>query len=150
MNKSYLLSLSKGTNMKYLTMSNPCGQSRIMCFEKKRDALRCKEYIIAYKTAFGHWPALDMSNNERTIKYRHEGLKANDAIYQQVYINEIDENTFDYFCRNKKMSFLVCKSFNTSIEGNKHNLDFTGEEYVCDDENMFSNITNLNNILKQN
>ena len=149
MNKSYLVSLSKGASIHYLTMSNQRGQSRIMCFENKKDAQRCKEYVIAYKTAYGHWPSLDMSNNEQKIEYAQENISSYDAIYSQVYVNEIDENTFDYFCEHKKMNFLLCNSFNTFIEGNKHNLDFSGREYVCQSDDLFTNIRNLDTIYEK-
>lgn len=149
MNKSYLLALSKGTSLQYLTMSNQRGQTRVMCFEHKKDAKRCKDYVIGYKTAYGHWPSLDMSVHEQKIEYKREPLDNNNEIYQQVFIEEITEYTFKNYCNNKKMNFLLCNSFNTIIEGNKHNLDFSGSEFVCDNDNIYSNVKQLNTLYEK-
>ena len=127
-------------------MSNQRGQSRIMCFENKKDAQRCKDYVIAYKTTYGHWPSLDMSKHEQHIEYAQEKITSNDAIYMNVYINEIDQSTFNHYCEHKKLNFLLCNSFNTYIEGNKHNLDFSGMEYVCQTDDLFTNVQNLDSM----
>lgn len=151
MNKGYLISLSKGANAKFLTMANQRGQPRIMCFEHLRDARRCKDYIIAYKTAYGHWPSLDMSIEAQQIEYKHETIKSNKEIYNMVDVTKIDDDTFNYYCNNQKMNFLLCKSFNAFMEGNRHNLDFTGEEYVCEvSDDMYKNVSYLNKIYDLN
>ena len=148
MNRSYLVSLSKGKSMRYLTMTNQRGQSRVMCFEHAKDAQRCKDYVVNFKSAYGKWPSLDLSSPVNTIDFETEKLKDNTDIFSQVEIKSIDNDTFNFYCGHKKLNFLLCKSFNTHYENNKHTLDFTGQEIVCSNENddMFSNVTNLNNI----
>jgi hypothetical protein len=149
MRKGYLLSLNKGTNSRYLTMINQRGQSRIMCFENSKDAQRCKDYVVHFKTAYGKWPSMDMSETVHKIDYQSEKLlEAN--INNQLEIKYMDNDTFNYYCGHKKMSFLMCKSFNTFYEKNKHTLDFTGEEYICNSsENMYDNVTNLNTLYEK-
>ena len=148
MNSNYVVSLSKGTALRYLTMSNQRGQSRIMCFQHKKDALRCKEYVIGYKTAYGHWPSLDMSETTQQVKFSEEKIESNDGIYQELYVSEIDCKTIEYFCVHKKLSFLLCNSFDTSFEGNKHVLNFSGAEYICDNDDFFGSIQHLDSIYK--
>lgn len=149
MNKNYLLSLSKGKIQGYLTMSNQRGQTRIMCFENKKDALRCKDYVVNYKQSYGHWPSLDMSAHSQTIEYKNEKIENNAVIHQKVELEEIDSNKFDHYINNMHMSFLLCTSFNTIYEGNKHHLDFTGSEIVCDDTNLYNNVTQLNRLYEE-
>lgn len=148
-NKSYLVSLSKGSKLRYLTMSNQRGQPRTMCFERAHDAHRCRDYVIGYKTAYGHWPSLDMSVMSQKIEYKNEKIKNFQEIYEQVNVQEIDTRTFDHYCEYMNMNFLICKSFNAYIDGNKHDVNFTGSEYTCENDDMFSNVKTLNNIYEK-
>lgn len=118
-----------------------------MCFENLKDARRCKDYVIGYKTAYGHWPSLDMSIQTQKIEYKHEQITNNKNIYNLVHVIGVDDDTFNKYCTQRKMNFLLCKTFNASVEGNKHNLDFTGEEYVCEEmDDMYKNVSYLNRI----
>ena len=67
---NYLISLNKGAKISYLTMVNQRGQSRIMCFNDKNYAKICKNYVIGFKTAYGHWPSLDLSTQYQTIEFK--------------------------------------------------------------------------------
>jgi hypothetical protein len=127
-------------------MINQRGQSRVMCFENSKDAKRCKDYVVHFKTAYGRWPSMDMSQTVHKVHYQSEKIfEAN--VINDIEIQYMNSETCNYYCVNKKMNFLLCKSFDTFFEKNKHTLDFTGEEIICSNtENMFDNITNLNTL----
>ena len=141
---NYLISLNKGTKRSYLTMVNKCGKSRTMCFKDIKYAKRCQNYVIGYKTAYGHWPSLDLSAQYQTIEFKNEPILNNVEIFEQVYIREIDNDTFEFYCQTNKMNFLLCNYFNTTFEDKKHEIDFSGTEFLCNDGDMYSNITHLN------
>lgn len=143
MNKNYLLALSKH---KYMTIKNQNGHSRVMCFEKETDAKRCKHYIMHHRHTYGTWPLLDLSKPETKVKFQSQYTKDD---MMQIEIKEIDDNKLDFYCTNKKMNFLMCKSFNTYYEANKHILDFTGEELLCSTTDIYSNVNNLNTIYRK-
>tara|TARA_B110000977_G_scaffold201886_1_gene299800 strand:- start:5966 stop:6415 length:450 start_codon:yes stop_codon:yes gene_type:complete len=140
---SFLISLSKGNNNRYLTMTNQDGQTRIMCFEHSKDANRCKQYVEHFKTAYGKCPSLDLSASNHKIDFKSEKFYEYNS---EVSIKEVDSDTFDYFSTQKKANFLVCKSFTTSFEKNKHIINFTGQEILSDSCDTFSNISFLNSI----
>ena len=141
MNNNYLLSMEKG---KYLTMINQRGQSRIMCFQNVKDAQRCKDYVQHFKRTYGSWPILDLSITNHKIDFNTEKLnKSKDC---NVSIKEINPYTLKYYCNTKMNNFLMCQSFTTHYENNRHTIDFTGEEMLCDEIDHFASASNLNKI----
>jgi len=150
MSNRYLISLSKGATVRYLTMINEHSQSRVMCFEKSKDAQRCKDYVIHFKNTYGSWPQLDLSGTRQfNVDFESERLYNND-ISQHINITSLDDNTLDFFCAHKKMSFLICNNFDTIYESNRHHVNFQGQEYISNDieDNIYGNVKTLNNIFQ--
>ena len=150
MSNRFLISLSKGGAMRYLTMINRNSQSRIMCFETVKDAHRCKDYITHFKRTYGSWPQFNLSGTGQfSVDFESERLY-NDDIGQHVNINMLDDNTLDFFCTQKQMSFLICNNFDVTYERNYHHVNFQGQEYMSDyiTDDLFTNVKSLDNIFQ--
>ena len=132
----YIVTLLNGQSKKQLTMINNKGKSRVMCFKNKSDVYKCKNYIVNYKRTFGQWPSFDLTQDEYYIS-EDQNIKT-ENLNENVFIEEIKNEEL------KKMNYLLCETFDSNINGNKHVLNFSGEEFEKEENSMFSQISYLN------
>ena len=147
---SFLITLRRGTTSRYLTMSNKYGQSRVLCFENKVEAEKCKNYAVYHKTKYGYWPLFDMTNEKSILKYKNEKISNMQEIYPLIEILEIDNDTFHSFLSKPCIDFLFCHEFDYNIKDNSQlDITFTGEEIlnIC---TSFDQIKHLNNSFNNN
>lgn len=137
MNKNYMIALTKDAPVRYLTMSTTSGESRLMCFEKRHTATSCRNYMVAYKTEFGKWPLLDMRLNESSF-VKNSSKKTQNEVLQEIFIDEKNDKQIEYMCGFKNLNVLICNSFDVQVSGQKHDIQFSGVEFLNSNDDMFS------------
>jgi len=126
-------------------MSNKRGQSRVLCFKNKAEAVKCRNYTIFHKRKYGYWPSFDMTNQSSVLEYKTEKILKMKEIYPSVEILEINNDIFQRFLSKQCTDFLFCHEFDYNVENNtKFDINFTGEE-ILNSCTSFEKVKHLNN-----
>lgn len=142
----------KNSPVRYYTMKNKVGASRMIAFRNTDSAIEFKNYLAKYRAKFNHWPVIDASNNEQninssnfnkchTVEYVENVLRV--VGWEEKHLNDLHSSSVDiievtkfsyYFDTNlMKMTaydFPNLKNIEDFRENLKFNLKSTDNDYI--------------------
>lgn len=117
-------------NNGYVTIVDPKKKPRMMCFKKKMDARKCVRHIAYFRSKYGVWPNMDLSEPDTKInspiqfKKRKPGEIARYMDIDTLYMEDLERLSL-----SANASLLYCYSFDALPEGDTFlSLAFSGEE----------------------
>lgn len=104
---------ANSSNPRYLQMTNPNYETRLLSFETQLLAAHCKNYIHTFTSEYNKWPSFDLTNNNQTIYPKSYSEETFD-ILNDINIVELD---LQDFCLLNKRSTIICNNFNYDKSG---------------------------------
>ena len=96
----------------YTTMTDPQGRPRMMCFKEARIARNCVRYMCRYRSSFGVWPVMNLSNPVAMIDPDvKKKMRTPQEISKYIHIEEKTKSDLDFMSLATGVSYFYCHEF---------------------------------------
>jgi len=113
----------------YLSLVDPVGKSRFVCFSEKLVAGNCIKYVSNFKFRYGVWPILDMSENRRKVEPVLNGIiETPNDIEKEMELQHFVYDDIDKMSMRSNVSFYCILDFNTLTNNGEEMIAMTGQE----------------------
>jgi hypothetical protein len=128
----------------YLSLVDPNGKSRFVCFSERDVGINCIKYVSHFKFKYGVWPILDMSDNRRRVEPRLEGIvKTPREIAKEFKLEQFDYDGIDKMSMRSNVSFYCILDFSTSMFNGEEMIAMSGQEMDGNaDDYMYRKVLN--------
>ena len=128
------------TNNGYVTVVDPKKKPRMMCFKNKVDAHKCVRHISYFRSKYGVWPNMDLSDpNTKIISPVKFKTRTPDQIAAYMDIETLYMDDLERLSLSANASLMYCYAFEALPEGDNFlSLSFSGQEIDLEvDEHMY-------------
>jgi len=133
-------------NNGYVTIVDPKKKPRMMCFKNKLDARKCVRHIAYFRSKYGVWPNMDLSDPDTKInspikfKKRKPSEIARYMDIETLYMEDLERLSL-----SANASLMYCYSFEALPESDSFlSLSFSGQEIDLEvDEHVYRTKMNL-------
>ena len=117
-------------NNGYITIIDPKKKPRMMCFKEKKDARTCIEQISAFRSKYGIWPNMDLSDPDTKINSPTKFKKRTPKdIASYMEIESLSIADLQLVSMSANASLMYCYSFDDLRKNNNSlTLSFSGQE----------------------
>lgn len=94
------------------------GKSRYICFKNKQTAVSCVKHMCNFRSTYGRWPLIDLSNPSTKIRSDPFGKKRTpEELEKFLSVETIGEEELTYLGLSSNTSFLYCHTFGVIPDG---------------------------------
>lgn len=116
-------------NGTHLSLVDPTSKSRFVCFTDLNNANKCVDYVSSFRSKYGVWPSLDMSEKKRKIRgVTDVKARTPEEIKRFIGIESYDFDTIDRMASRSNVSFYCVLEFDTVQMGDVESISMTGQE----------------------
>jgi len=117
------------------TITDPKHIPRAICFRDRVNAVKYVDYLSTYRSKFGYWPSIDLSEPMTKIIPK-EGAKKRTPEYVRKFIkiNTLQQHELNGISMTSGLSYFYCHEFD--CDDDLLNLKLCGQEIdgMVDDE----------------
>ena len=102
--KCFILSLRNPKSVYGIHYNNG---TKVLGFNSKSEAIKCKRAISYYRFKYGYWPL-----QKQLVKQQDQNKHTLTDIYNMVELSYTDSSTVVNFCAMQNVGAIFCESFN--------------------------------------
>jgi hypothetical protein len=121
------------------TITDPTRKPRALCFRDRVDAVKYIDYLSTYRSKFGRWPSVDLSEPVTKIETLHSAKKRTpEYVRKFIKVNTLQQHELNGMSMSSGLSYFYCHSFDYADE--LTSLKLRGQEIDgAVDEEMYKN-----------
>ena len=99
------------------TITDPTHKPRALCFSKKIQAIKYIDYLSIYRSKFGHWPSVDLSESRTKIEPTVGAKKRTpDYVRKFIKVSTLQQHELNGMSMSSGLSYFYCHNFEYTDE----------------------------------
>lgn len=99
------------------TITDPLRKPRVLCFRERIQAVKYIDYISIYRSKFGHWPSVDLSESVTKIEPTIGAKKRTpDYVRKFIEVSTLQQHELNGMSMSSGLSYFYCHSFEYTDE----------------------------------
>ena len=99
------------------TITDPTHKPRALCFSKKIQAVKYIDYLSIYRSKFGHWPSVDLSESHTRIEPTVGAKKRTpDYVRKFIKVSTLQQHELNGMSMSSGLSYFYCHNFEYADE----------------------------------
>jgi hypothetical protein len=131
----------------YLSIVDPQKKARFICFGDTKTADTFVNYVTHFRSKYGHWPNMDMSNRVATVMSK-TGFKKRtpEELKKYLSLESFDYENIEEMAKRTNISFICVTNFAYLPDGHETQLvSFSGQEWDGEaDERLYRELLEYN------